>query len=156
MRDLEDYIAKRNFAQTSEPDSGVKSGGVAPRFSFQKHDATRLHWDLRLEHDGVLLSWAVTRGPSLYPKDKRLAVRTEDHPVGPGLHGTDVNRDIADVQQPLRPVAAAAEQQQAQRFSTAPTALCKRKEKARRPSELSEHPASLGALARNDGKEEDS
>ena len=81
MRDLDDYIAKRNFAQTSEPDSGVKSGGVAPRFSFQKHDATRLHWDLRLEHDGVLLSWAVTRGPSLYPKDKRLAVRTEDHPV---------------------------------------------------------------------------
>ncbi len=81
MRDLQDYVAKRNFAQTPEPRSGAAVAGVAPRFSFQKHDATRLHWDLRLEHDGVLLSWAVTRGPSLNPKDKRLAVRTEDHPL---------------------------------------------------------------------------
>lgn len=86
MRDLADYAAKRDFDQTPEPAGGpdftsTASTGPAPRFSFQKHDATRLHWDLRLEHDGVLLSWAVTRGPSLSPKDKRLAVRTEDHPL---------------------------------------------------------------------------
>ena len=80
MRDLADYASKRDFVQTPEPEGGLGRGGVAPRFSLQKHDATRLHWDLRLEHDGVLLSWAVTRGPSLDPKDKRLAVRTEDHP----------------------------------------------------------------------------
>lgn len=81
MRDLADYASKRDFGQTPEPHGGAGRAGIAPRFSFQKHDATRLHWDLRLEHDGVLLSWAVTRGPSLDPKDKRLAVRTEDHPV---------------------------------------------------------------------------
>ena len=80
MRDLAGYRAKRDFDRTPEPAGGAQSRGIAPRFSFQKHDATRLHWDLRLEHDGVLLSWAVTRGPSLNPKDKRLAVRTEDHP----------------------------------------------------------------------------
>jgi bifunctional non-homologous end joining protein LigD len=80
MRDLSAYVAKRDFGRTAEPAGGHRSSGVALRFSFQKHDATRLHWDLRLEHDGVLLSWAVTRGPSLNPKDKRLAVRTKDHP----------------------------------------------------------------------------
>ncbi len=80
MRALKDYAAKRDFDRTSEPQGTHAAVGAAPRFSFQKHDATRLHWDLRLEHDGVLLSWAVTRGPSLDPGDKRLSVRTEDHP----------------------------------------------------------------------------
>lgn len=80
MRDLSRYRQKRDFSRTAEPAGGVPSGGV-PRYSIQNHAATRLHWDLRLEHDGVLLSWAVTRGPSLDPADKRLAVRTEDHPL---------------------------------------------------------------------------
>ncbi|WP_134725793.1 DNA ligase D [Paracoccus luteus] len=78
---LATYRAKRDPGATPEPfDAGAPSPG-ALRYSMQKHDATRLHWDLRLEWDGVLLSWAVTRGPSLDPADKRLAVRTEDHPI---------------------------------------------------------------------------
>ncbi|NIJ06450.1 bifunctional non-homologous end joining protein LigD [Sphingomonas vulcanisoli] len=75
------YNAKRDFAQTAEP-SGVVVADTGNIFMVQKHDATRLHWDFRLELDGVLKSWAVTRGPSLNPDDKRLAVRTEDHPMG--------------------------------------------------------------------------
>ena len=81
MSRLATYRAKRDRAATPEPfDAGAPSAG-ALRYSMQNHDATRLHWDLRLEWDGVLLSWAVTRGPSLDPADKRLAVRTEDHPI---------------------------------------------------------------------------
>jgi bifunctional non-homologous end joining protein LigD len=77
---LAKYNAKRDFAKTAEPAGKVgESGGR--RFIVQKHDATRLHWDFRLEIDGVLKSWAVTRGPSLDPDEKRLAVRTEDHPL---------------------------------------------------------------------------
>ena len=78
---LTKYHAKRDFTKTAEPDG--KAGAVAsnrPRFVIQKHAATRLHYDLRLELDGVFKSWAVTRGPSLDPKDKRLAVEVEDHP----------------------------------------------------------------------------
>ena len=78
---LDTYRAKRDPARTAEPfDEGAPSSG-ALRYSMQNHDATRLHWDLRLEWGGVLLSWAVTRGPSFDPKEKRLAVRTEDHPI---------------------------------------------------------------------------
>src|SRR5689334_10926682 len=74
------YNAKRDFEKTAEP-AGKVAGTGGNSFMVQKHDATRLHWDLRLEMDGVLKSWAVTRGPSLDPEDKRLAVRTEDHPL---------------------------------------------------------------------------
>jgi bifunctional non-homologous end joining protein LigD len=82
---LQEYQRKRNFNRTSEPPPG-KTRANSEKFSYliQKHDATRLHYDLRIELDGVLLSWAVTKGPSLNPTDKRLAVRTEDHPLAYG------------------------------------------------------------------------
>ena len=82
---LEEYRRKRDFKKTSEPPP--RKGAVHTdtlSYLIQKHDATRLHYDFRLELDGVLLSWAVTRGPSLNPADKRLAVRTEDHPLSYG------------------------------------------------------------------------
>src|SRR6202047_1599856 len=81
---LEEYKAKRDFKKTPEPSPG--KAGYRKGFSYfiQKHDATRLHYDLRLELDGVLLSWAVTKGPSLDPADKRLAVHVEDHPLSYG------------------------------------------------------------------------
>lgn len=79
---LADYNRKRDFAKTAEPaGKRAKTRRKALTFMVQKHDATRLHYDFRLELDGVLKSWAVTRGPSLDPDDKRLAVRTEDHPM---------------------------------------------------------------------------
>ncbi|MEG3181918.1 DNA ligase D [Sphingomonas sp. LT1P40] len=77
---LEKYNAMRDFAKTAEP-KGEIAPGTGRKFIVQKHDATRLHWDFRLEVDGVLKSWAVTRGPSSDPGEKRLAVRTEDHPM---------------------------------------------------------------------------
>lgn len=77
---LDAYAAKRDFTATPEP-KGKRERAQANRFCVQKHDARRLHFDLRLELDGVLKSWAVTRGPSLVPGDKRLAVHTEDHPL---------------------------------------------------------------------------
>jgi bifunctional non-homologous end joining protein LigD len=77
---LTEYRAKRDFKRTPEPPPKRKK---APGNSFviQKHAARRTHYDFRLEHDGVLKSWAVTKGPSLDPAEKRLAVRTEDHPL---------------------------------------------------------------------------
>jgi bifunctional non-homologous end joining protein LigD len=77
------YNAKRDFAKTAEP-AGTLAPGNGNSFVVQKHDATRLHWDFRLELNGVLVSWAVTRGPSLDPGEKRLSVRTEDHPLSYG------------------------------------------------------------------------
>lgn len=77
---LATYRAKRDFSITSEP-KAKRSKSQGNRFVVQKHDARRLHYDLRLELDGVLKSWAVTRGPSLVPGEKRLSVHTEDHPL---------------------------------------------------------------------------
>ncbi|MEP9380413.1 DNA ligase D [Aquabacter sp. CN5-332] len=82
---LTTYKAKRDFRQTQEPSGqGNVTSSNRRRFVIQKHDATRLHYDLRLELDGVFKSWAVTKGPSLDPHDKRLAVEVEDHPLDYG------------------------------------------------------------------------
>ena len=101
-RSLQEYERKRNFSKTSEPSgkrgrsktskraATTKSAATKtaagprrrhPRFTIQKHAATSLHYDLRLEIDGALASWAVPKGPSTNPADKRLAMRTEDHPM---------------------------------------------------------------------------
>jgi bifunctional non-homologous end joining protein LigD len=79
MAGLSRYHAKRRFAVTKEPRGRIGRRGDA--FVVQKHAARRLHYDLRLQLDGVMKSWAVTRGPSLVPGEKRLAVQVEDHPL---------------------------------------------------------------------------
>jgi len=95
---LSKYRAKRDFKKTSEPsgETHVKPSNRR-RFVIQKHDATRLHYDLRLELNGVFKSWAVTKGPSLDPHDKRLAVEVEDHPLDYGdFEGTIPNGHYGD------------------------------------------------------------
>src|SRR3954451_25392345 len=86
--DIDTYNRKRDFSKTKEP-RGRKLKGKGDSFVVQKHEASRLHWDFRLELDGVLKSWAVPKGPSLDPNEKRLAMRTEDHPLDyGGFEGT--------------------------------------------------------------------
>ncbi len=78
---LSEYHSKRDFRKTKEPKDSGKSKQGGRTFVIQKHDASSLHYDFRLEIDGALKSWAVPKGPSTDPKDKRLAVETEDHPM---------------------------------------------------------------------------
>src|SRR5262245_63763265 len=86
MGDLDRYRERRDPRRTPEPFDAARARALAPggarAFVVQQHAARRLHWDLRLEIGGVLVSWAVPKGPALDPGERRLAVRTEDHPLG--------------------------------------------------------------------------
>ena len=78
---LNEYQGKRDFSKSPEPRGASGSSTEEPVFVIQQHKASTMHYDFRIEYDGVLASWAVPKGPSLDPGDKRLAVRTEDHPL---------------------------------------------------------------------------
>jgi bifunctional non-homologous end joining protein LigD len=78
---LGEYRSKRDLNKSKEPSAGKNKRSDALNFCIQKHAARRLHYDFRLEYKGVLLSWAVPKGPSLDPYDKRLAIQVEDHPL---------------------------------------------------------------------------
>ena len=80
---LKEYHRKRHFDRTPEP-KGKQAAAIGHSYVIQKHDASHLHYDFRLELDGVLLSWAVPKGPSLNPSQRRLAIHVEDHPVDYG------------------------------------------------------------------------
>lgn len=80
MSSLDEYREKRDFAESAEPEGEIRESGQS-RFLVQKHWARTLHYDFRLEHGGVLVSWAVPRGPPEATSQRRLAIQTEDHPV---------------------------------------------------------------------------
>jgi DNA ligase D-like protein (predicted 3'-phosphoesterase) len=90
---LAEYRRKRDLSRSGEPSGRRRRRSWQPRFVVQRHDASTLHFDFRLQVDDVLVSWAVPKGPSLDPREKRLAVRTEDHPLDYAEFEGEIPRD---------------------------------------------------------------